>query len=153
MENRANGDIPYQMKMENWKPIRARTALHETYHWEHTVSEPRCRDLAYSPTDVVRLAKTQGSDRARLNAESFAQAGLAIHVMDTFHLSTPPTPGGGKVSAEAAAADDEMQEISLDAPPAGWVSPMSYDTAVVKPDPKIGAYYITEYGNAEPYQR
>ncbi|KAK8917113.1 hypothetical protein VCV18_009569 [Metarhizium anisopliae] len=70
--------------------------------------------------------------------------------MDTFHLSSPPTPGGGSVSA---ADNNEMEEKALDAPPAGWISPISFDTAIVKPDPKIGAYFMTEYRTAELYER
>ncbi|EFZ03350.2 chitinase [Metarhizium robertsii ARSEF 23] len=70
--------------------------------------------------------------------------------MDTFHLSSPPTPGGGSVSA---ADNNEMEAKALDAPPAGWISPISFDPAVVKPDPKIGAYFMTEYGTAELYER
>jgi hypothetical protein len=81
VEYEADGNINYQLNMTKWKPVRARVALHETYHWEHTVSEPRCRDLAYKPQAVIDLAKNKGTGEARKNAESFAQAGLAIFIM------------------------------------------------------------------------
>ncbi|KXX75401.1 Killer toxin subunits alpha/beta [Madurella mycetomatis] len=148
---RADGDINYQMTMENWRPIRARTVLHETYHWEYTVSEPRCRDLAYSPTNVVNLARNEGTNRARLNAESFAQAGMAIFIMDTWHHDTPPTPGGVPYPPGPATdlEVDGLVEVSLDGPPSGWVRPVSLDSLWPEPDPSLGAQSLSSFGTLE----
>ncbi|KAJ7680181.1 hypothetical protein B0H14DRAFT_2655445 [Mycena olivaceomarginata] len=52
----ANGDINMQTTMDYWRPVRARSIFHETYHWKTTVSEPRCLDYAYKALAVTNLA-------------------------------------------------------------------------------------------------
>ena len=150
---KADGDIKFQMTMEEWKPVRARIVLHESYHWASTVSDPPCRDLEYKPKDVCDLAREQGTEQARLNAESFAQAALAIYIMDTWHHANPPTPGGVPYPPPAGMPQNtknaDIQEIKLDAPPAGWIRPLKLDDTTGHIDPSLGAVSLSTFGRLE----
>ncbi|KAJ7876769.1 hypothetical protein B0H14DRAFT_2568148 [Mycena olivaceomarginata] len=71
----ANGDINMQTTMDYWRPVRARSIFHETYHWKTTVSEPRCLDYAYKALAVTNLAGTtvdfiEGSDLVEIVFDS-----------------------------------------------------------------------------------
>jgi hypothetical protein len=138
------------MTMENWRPVRARTMLHETYHWANTVSVPRCQDLAYSPLDVCDIAYHKGTDTARLNAESFAIANMAIYVMKTWGHDSPPTPNGvpyppGPASESGITWLDNV----LDTPPSFWVRPVSIESVDFTWDPSLGAVSLSTYGQLQ----
>jgi hypothetical protein len=45
----AQGDIYMQTTIDYWRPIRARTMLYETYHWEEMVSNPVCIAIPTTP--------------------------------------------------------------------------------------------------------
>jgi hypothetical protein len=83
-----------QTIMEGWVNTRAGTIFHETYHWDYTVSRPTCDRLPedYAPIDVYRLTLEHGTETAKLNAESWTQAALAIYAQKTFNLPSPPPP-------------------------------------------------------------
>lgn len=50
-------DIPHMPRIiDYWRPIRARTLFHETYHWEKTVSNPQTIDHTYDPRIIFELA-------------------------------------------------------------------------------------------------
>jgi hypothetical protein len=52
----AQGDLYMQTTIDYWRPIRARTMFHETYHWERTVSNPLVIDWTYDPNRIFYIA-------------------------------------------------------------------------------------------------
>lgn len=122
----ANGRPSVQRNMNDWFETRAITVFHETMHWKNTVSVPRC-DLdpeIYEPSEVVALAKRDEA-AARINAESYAQAAMAIYLQKTFHLDSPPTPDG-RVTPRG-------RVVTLSKAPNGFVRPVSLDSPTFKP--------------------
>jgi hypothetical protein len=112
----ANNNPGMQTVMDYWKPVRARTMFHETYHWQYTVSIPRALDYGYTPQQVVALAANNDPNAVQ-NAESYAQAALAIYIQNQWGLAQPPQPAG--------AALYNLVETALDSPPDGWVAPVN----------------------------
>ncbi|KAM0444978.1 hypothetical protein ACHAQK_002522 [Fusarium lateritium] len=139
-------DKDKQKYINPWKDSRARTLYHETFHWERTVSDPKCLDYAYAPEKVVELAET-GTENAILNAENFALAGFAIYAQDQFGLKEPPIPD------KPWALDDEDEGISvLEEAPSGWVEPESVSKTSFKPHPRYNAKKLSDLGTTEPVQ-
>jgi hypothetical protein len=122
----ANGKPEMQNTMDYWRPVRARTLFHETYHWETTVSVPRCLDKGYTPQQVVDLARDH-EDLAVINAESYTQAAMAVYLQKEFGLSMPPTP------RSSAFVGEDVTEIFLDSPPSDWVSPVDLESRTFNP--------------------
>lgn len=119
---------------------------HETFHWERTVSDPKCLDYAYAPEKVVERAGT-GTENAILNAENFALAGFAIYAQDQFGLKEPPIPD------TSWALDNEDEGISvLKEAPSGWVEPESVSKTSFKPHPRYNAKKLSDLGTTEPVQ-
>lgn len=114
--------------MDEWFETRAITLFHETYHWENTVSMPKCnlRPEIYDPQSVVKLAK-DNEKNAHINAESWAQAAMAIYLQKTFNLNSPPTP------ASVANPDTSARSLFLDSAPPGFVRPVSIDSLTFSP--------------------
>jgi hypothetical protein len=106
--------------------------------WTPTVSDPHCGDYAYQPINVTTLAKYNES-AARINAESYAQAAMAIYVQSKFDLLQPPVPEQGEPLYDLA-------EIELDAPPDGWVSPVSVESPTFNPAGP-GIQSLSDIGN------
>lgn len=107
----ANGDPEMQRTINKWRKARARSLFHESYHWKDTVSQPRC-DLSpevYQPQPVVDLAK-KDLNKAKINAESWAQAALAIYIQKEFKTDGPPVPEGYKGDEET------LEEKMIDMP-------------------------------------
>jgi hypothetical protein len=129
----ANGDINMQTTMDYWRPVRARSIFHETYHWKTTVSDPRCLDYEYKALAVTNLAVSDQS-KSTTNAESWAQAALAIHLQKMFHLSSPPLPEGYKGTTANFIEGADLVEIGLDSAPAGWNSPVLNTNQNYSPD-------------------
>jgi hypothetical protein len=125
----AQGDIYMQETIDYWRPIRARTMFHETYHWEYTVSEPLAIDYAYDPQAIVDLAISDEEEAAE-NAESFALAAMAIYLQKTFNLPEPPKPKGSRGTIAGA----NLREVHLASPPPGWKRPVAADAAQFRPD-------------------
>lgn len=146
----ADGEIKLQRTMEYWKPNRARSLHHETFHWEDTVSVPKCLDLDYEPQEICDTAYYYGTEESRWNAESFSLAALAIYVQKTFHLDSPPTPFGvpyvplpnGPTSKTDMDGND-----SLSSEPVGWVSPVSMDSKNFTWWDVLGTAALSSYGN------
>lgn len=146
----ADGEIKLQRTMEYWKPNRARSLHHETFHWEDTVSVPRCLDLDYEPQEICDTAYYYGTEEARWNAESFSLAAMAIYVQKNFHLDSPPTPFGvpyeplpnGPSSKTEKGGND-----SLSSEPVGWVSPVSIDSQNFTWWDVSGTAALSSYGN------
>ncbi|KAH7466503.1 hypothetical protein FOMA001_g15942 [Fusarium oxysporum f. sp. matthiolae] len=139
-------DKAKQKYINPWKDSRARTMYHETFHWERTVSDPKCLDYAYAPDKVVERAET-GTENAILNAENFALAGFAIYAQDQFGLKEPPIPD------QSWALDNEDEGISvLKEAPSGWVEPESVSKTSFKPHPRYNAKKLSDLGTTEPVQ-
>ena len=60
----AEKDHIMQNTIDYWRPIRARSIFHETYHWEYTVSDPLTWDESYDPAEIVQLPL---KDQVRFN--------------------------------------------------------------------------------------
>ncbi|OCK75263.1 hypothetical protein K432DRAFT_260211, partial [Lepidopterella palustris CBS 459.81] len=75
---------------------------------------------------VVRLAKDNEND-AHINAESWAQAAMAVYLQKTFNLKSPPTP------ASVANPDISARSLFLDSAPPGFVQPVSIDSPTFNP--------------------
>ncbi|KAJ5290836.1 hypothetical protein N7478_000087 [Penicillium angulare] len=131
----ADGDPEMQRTMDYWRPVRAQTMYHETYHWKNTVSDPRCRDHTYQAEDVVDLA-VKDQTKASNNAEYYTQAAMAIYLQQVFHLSSPPTPEGYGTSSNSSVsiAGTEILETYLDDPPRWWQAPVANTPKAFKPD-------------------
>ncbi|KAL4916199.1 glycoside hydrolase superfamily [Aspergillus aurantiobrunneus] len=141
----ANGDPEMQRTMSRqWRAVRARTLLHETYHWKNTVSQPKCdlRPEVYNPGDVVALARND-EGKAGINAESYAQAAMAIYLQKTFHLDSPPEPY--QVSEEDEDDLDLEYSIVNDMP-----TPVPLDAEEFKPDNSTGNLRrLSDYGRQD----
>lgn len=53
---KADGDILFQSNINNWITTQALTLLHESYHWQDTVTIPKALDYAYMPQGVADIA-------------------------------------------------------------------------------------------------
>ncbi|KAJ7162828.1 hypothetical protein C8R46DRAFT_903677 [Mycena filopes] len=73
-------------------------------------------------------------DESSTNAESYAQAAMAIYLQKTFHLKTPPLPMGYKGAAAGNVTGSRLHELVLSAPPTGWNSPVPNTNATYNPD-------------------
>jgi hypothetical protein len=136
MTENAQNDKTMQTTIDYWRETRALVLFHETYHWENTVSIPRCKDIAYEPYRVVKMAQTD-EENAKLNAESWTEAAMAIYLQKTFGLSSPPTalPAPSPLSSASATVDgDDIVTEALDAPPDGWIEPVSTSSTQFLPD-------------------
>ncbi|KAJ5219690.1 hypothetical protein N7468_008894 [Penicillium chermesinum] len=89
----------------------------------------------YQAKDVVDLA-VKDQTKASNNAESYAQAAMAIYLQQAFHLSSPPTPAGYGTSSDSSVsiAGTEILETYLDAPPSWWEAPVANTSKTFKPD-------------------
>ncbi|KAK3904903.1 hypothetical protein C8A05DRAFT_31319 [Staphylotrichum tortipilum] len=125
----AQGDIYMQSTIDYWRPVRARTMFHESYHWEYTVSEPLAVDYTYNPKEITDLAVSD-QEEAVENAESWALAAMAIFLQKTFHLDKPPKPMGSTGTIAGA----KLHEMRLPTPPAGWKRPVALNAAQFRPD-------------------
>ncbi len=125
----AQGDIYMQSTIDYWRPIRARTMFHESYHWETTVSVPLTIDFTYDPKEITDLA-VNDEEEAVENTESWALAAMAIYLQKTFHLDKPPKPKG----TTGTIAGAKLHEKRLAAPPPGWKRPVALDAAQFRPD-------------------
>lgn len=128
--------------MNPWRAARARSLFHETYHWGTTVSRPKCnrRPEVYQPKDVVDLATNENTNGAKINAESWAQAAMAMYLQQTFNLASPPVP---KEYAPANIQNDssvmaidngDLEEIFLDQMPDWFAPPVEQGAPDFKPD-------------------
>ncbi len=135
----ANGDPEMQRTINIWRATRARSLFHETYHWAKTVSDPKCnlQPERYQPLRVVELAATDFK-KSVINAESWAQAAMAIHLQKTFGLISPPVPEGYRGSeqtSDAAIVDaNALEEKFLDKQPEGFIPPVRTDSPTFDPD-------------------
>ncbi|KAJ6559464.1 hypothetical protein DFH09DRAFT_824839, partial [Mycena vulgaris] len=68
------------------------------------------------------------------NAESWAQAAMAIYLQKTFHLSDPPLPEGYRSGTASTIAGVDLVEILLDAPPDEWDPPVLNTNPTYSPD-------------------
>lgn len=118
-----------QTTIDYWRPVRARTMFHESYHWEYTVSNPLAIDFTYDPKEITDLA-LRDEEEAAENAESWALAAMAIYLQKTFNLDKPPKPQ----SPKAVIAGTQLHETRLDAPPAAWKRPVAANAAKFSPD-------------------
>lgn len=121
---------------------RAAAIFHETYHWCGTVSQPPANHYpeTYKPEEVVLLAAQENTEGARLNAESWAQAAMAMFVQQTFNLDLPPVPKGS-VSAEVQShlsilgiSNQTLKSIVLNQMPDWFAPPVVQGAPEFKPD-------------------
>jgi hypothetical protein len=122
-----------QTTMDYWRPVRARSIFHETYHWGTTVSNPRCLDYAYKPLAITNLAVSDQTKSAT-NAESWAQAAMAIYLQKTFHLSDPPLPEGYRSGTASTIDGADLVEMLFEAPPDGCDPPVLNTSPTYSPD-------------------
>jgi hypothetical protein len=114
--------------------MRAKTVLHESYHWKDTVSSPRCLDITYKPSAVVKLGRTSPIDAA-INAESYALAALAIFIQQAFHLDEPPKPQELQTTSDNATFPGaDSYETYLDSPPDWWEPPVVNTSSTFSPN-------------------
>lgn len=128
--------------MNPWRAARARSLFHETYHWGTTVSRPRCnrQPEIYQPKDVVDLATNENTKEAKINAESWTQAAMAMYLQQTFGLKSPPVP---KEYAPADVQSDlsvmgidngDLEETFLDQMPDWFAPPVAQGAPAFTPD-------------------
>ena len=132
-------DSTLQGVMNPWRYARARSLFHETYHWGTTVSQPKCnrRPEKYTPKDVVDLAKNGNTKEARLNAESWAQAAMAMYLQQTFNLKSPPVPQPENPIIDSSLMSHDtgpLEEGFLDEMPDWFAPPVAQDAPTFKPD-------------------
>ncbi|KAJ7088000.1 hypothetical protein B0H15DRAFT_749205, partial [Mycena belliarum] len=72
--------------------------------------------------------------KSATNAESWAQAAMAIYLQKTFHLSSPPLPEGYRSGVASTIEGADLFEMLLDAPPAAWDPPVLNTAANYTPD-------------------
>lgn len=144
--SKANGDTDFQMNMNNWFDNRAVTLLHEVYHWPNTVSIPECGDSADLPQDVCNLAYYHNTNVARLNAESYTEAAMAIYIMKAFHQSDVPTPGGTPFQPSTIVIANVTDNLSSDGPP-GWDTPVSTTSQNFTWEDDPDAALLSSFGN------
>jgi hypothetical protein len=149
----ANGDIYMQTTIDYWRPIRARSLFHESYHWEYTVSDPLTWDETYQPLEIVKLAcdnevsiwlimssltpqfsfltlSVQIREEAAQNAENWALCAMAIYLQKTFHLDSSPVPAASSANIQGS----RLHEGRLAAPPAAWNRPVPFNSSTFNPD-------------------
>lgn len=118
-----------QRTIDYWKLTRGHTLFHETYHWEHTVSRPRCRDITYDAASIVTDLAVKQQDKSVINAESYALAASAIYAQRVFHLSKPPKPKD--LNKRDTTTDEEVKDTALESGPAWWEKPASTDKSTL----------------------
>jgi len=114
----ANGNPELQRVINPWRATRARILFHETYHWEHTVSQPKCipkkgEEEIYTPEEVVQLAKEKNIAESRINAESWTLAAVAMYIQDKWGLSDPPVPANAPNALGGLTEDIEERSVSM----------------------------------------
>lgn len=144
--SKADGDVKFQMDMNNWFDNRAITFLHEVYHWPNTVSIPQCGDTAGLPQQVCNLAYHYNTNVARLNAESYAEAAMAIYIMKTFHHSDVPTPGGTSFQPSSIVVANVTDDLSSDGPP-DWESPVNTSWPQYLWEFDVDAALLSDFGD------
>ena len=83
------------MWMDWWtdKPSsRSATFFHETMHMSQLVTSPRAGDKARGAEGVWELARSQNTDGAVYNADSWQVVSTAIIAQKAFNLNSPPYP-------------------------------------------------------------
>lgn len=128
--------------MNPWRAARARSLFHETYHWGTTVSQPRCnrRPEIYQPKDVVDLATNENTNGAKINAESWAQAAMAMYLQQTFGLKSPPVPreyAPTDVQSDPSVMgidNGDLEETFLDQMPDWFAPPVVQGAPAFAPD-------------------
>lgn len=136
-EGKDNSEL--QGFMDPWRSARARALFHETYHWGTTVSQPKCnlRPEKYTPKDVVDLARKDNTEKAKMNAESWAQAAMAMYLQQTFNLKSPPVPRPEDKNSESglmSADNGPLEEGFLDEMPDWFAPPVVQGAPKFEPD-------------------
>ena len=131
-----------QKIMDPWRKVKARSLFHETYHWGPAeVSDPIANRVPeiYDAQAVVNLANQENVAGSKTNAESWAQAAMAIYIQQTFSLSNPPVPQQ-QASADIQALFsnttfvDDIEEQFFDSAPDWFNPPVANDSSTFSPD-------------------
>ncbi|KAL8725073.1 MAG: hypothetical protein Q9166_007584 [cf. Caloplaca sp. 2 TL-2023] len=138
----AKKNVGLQKVMDPWRKVKARSLFHETYHWGPAeVSDPRCDRTPeiYDASKVVNLASTENVAGSKTNAESWAQAAMAMYVQRTFSLSNPPVPQSQAAADVKALLSnttfvDDIEEQFFASAPDWFAPPVATDAANFSPD-------------------
>ena len=87
--------------------------------------------------DVVALATNKNTQVARLNAESWAQAAMAMYLQQTFNLNSPPVLKEYAATNDSVVATingDDFTEGYLEQMPDWFVPPIAQDAPEFNPN-------------------
>lgn len=106
------------------------------------MSRPPCHRVpeVYLPKEVYDLARSENTEGAKLNAESWTQAAIAMYVQQTFNLKVPPVPieyAPPDVSSDPSIMKidhRDFKELFLDRMPDWFVPPVVQGAPAFQPD-------------------